>query len=122
MRNFKSIILCFCSLVFLTVSCDTQEDEVYFDQSLLIGKWQSGTELEKYQSDNTGATWDTADDVEEEEAQKFTWTLEKDNLEQIHLMQEGGKVPKEYTITLLTSGELEYSDSYGKTKRFKKVN
>lgn len=55
-------------------SCQKEEE---FDETLLIGKWKSGTLYEKYLSDHTGFTWDTKEDVTEDEGQKFTWKLEK---------------------------------------------
>lgn len=100
-------------------SC-TKEDE--FDQSLLTGKWQSGTLFEKYSADGTGSTWDTSEDVSESEAQRFTWTLVKSDLTQIHIMEIGGSVPKYYTVTELTSTTLKYHDNFNKNYNFTKVS
>lgn len=111
------------SLVALFFTSCTKEDNIEFDQSLLIGKWKSGTVYERYDSDNSGATWDTSDDVTEEEAQVFTWTLVKDQLEQIHIIQNGGNVPKTYVVTTLTASTLKYEDSVtGVEKTFNKQN
>src|SRR5665648_253989 len=94
--------LTICMMVsFLAVSCEPIEES--FDDSLLIGKWQSGTLFYKYLADGSGATWDTADDVTEAEAQAFTWTLVKSELTHIHVLELGGVVPKIYTVTELTS-------------------
>lgn len=103
----------------IAVSC-TKED-VTFDQSLLTGKWQSGTLFYKYQADGTGGTWDTSDDVTEAEAQAFTWTLVKDLLTQIHVLEIGGSVPKIYTVTELTETSLKYHDDFGVTFSFTKI-
>jgi hypothetical protein len=103
----------------LAVSC-TKTDTTY-DQSLLTGKWQSGTLFYKYAADGTGGTWDTSDNVTEAEAQAFTWTLEKDLLTQIHVLQIGGSVPKVYTLTELTATSLKYHDSFGVSSAFTKV-
>jgi hypothetical protein len=103
----------------LAVSC-TKTDTT-FDQSLLTGKWQSGTLFYKYAADGTGGTWDTSDNVTEAEAQPFTWTLEKDLLTQIHQLQIGGSVPKIYTVTELTATSLKYHDSFGVSSSFTKV-
>jgi hypothetical protein len=102
------------------VSCDTLVDKS-FDETLLYGKWQSNTMFYKYISDGTGTTWDTADDVTEAEAQKFTWTLVASELTHIHIMEIGGNVPKSYTVTELTDSTLIYNDDFGKTFSFKKV-
>jgi hypothetical protein len=96
-------------------------DKVSFDQSLLIGKWKSGTLYYKYLADGTGGTWDTADDVTEAEAQAFTWTLVDAELTHIHKLQIGGSVPKVYTVTELTETALKYHDDFGASFSFTKV-
>ncbi|MBN2481292.1 MAG: hypothetical protein JXB19_06105 [Bacteroidales bacterium] len=105
---------------FLAASCEMEE--VTFDESLLIGKWQSGTLYYKYLEDGTGATWDEGDDVFEDEAQEFTWTLVKSELTHIHILEMGGTVPKVYTVTELTAATLKYHDDFGKSFSFIKVN
>ena len=107
-------------LTLLAVSC-TKEGTTY-DQSLLTGKWQSGTLFYKYLADGTGGTWDTSDNVTEAEAQAFTWTLVKDLLTQIHVLQIGGSVPKVYTVTELTATSLKYHDDFGTSFTFTKVS
>ncbi len=106
-------------LSFLIVSCAKEEPS--FDEQLLIGKWRSGTEFYRYDSDGTGATWDTSDDVSEDEAQEFTWTLVRSDLTHIHIMELGGRVPKYYTVTELTATTLKYRDEFGKTFSYMKV-
>ena len=102
------------------VSCEPDEP-TSFDETLLYGKWVEGTVYERYKDDGTGYTWDTADDVSEEEAQDFTWTLDGDQLVQKHIMEIGGIVPKTYTVTELTETTLSYQDDYGTTYQFTKV-
>ncbi len=110
----------FCILIpFLVASCEKEEE--FFDESLLIGKWQSGTLYYKYLDDGSGATWDVADDVTEEEAQLFTWTLVESELTHIHILEMGGTVPKVYTVTELTATSLKYKDDFGKSFSFTKV-
>ena len=118
----RSIIYLFTvvSISFFVVSCAKEEPS--FDEQLLIGKWRSGTEFYRYDSDGTGATWDTGDDVSEDEAQEFTWTLVKSDLTHIHIMEIGGKVPKYYTVTELTATTLRYRDEFGKTFSFVKAD
>jgi hypothetical protein len=103
----------------LAVSCT--ELETTYDQTLLTGKWQSGTLFYKYLADGTGGTWDTSDNVTEAEAQAFTWTLVKDLLTQIHILEIGGSVPKVYTVTELTATSLKYHDDFGVSFSFTKV-
>ena len=111
--------LFFCCIALLLAGCDHFPWEK-FDKSLLSGYWVSGTVHEFYDPAGTGYTWDTADDVTEEEAQPFTWTLEKKTLTQIHQMEMGGNVPKIYTVTKLNATTLEYHDDYGKYCTFTK--
>jgi hypothetical protein len=106
-------------VVFLAVSCT--EEATSYDQTLLTGKWQSGTLFYKYLADGTGGTWDTADDVTEAEAQQFTWTLVDDLMTHIHILEMGGNVPKIYTVTELTATSLKYQDDFGVTFSFTKV-
>ena len=119
MKKFIVCLVAFMSLSVLFNSC--MKDEEIFQESLLIGKWVSGTVYYKYLSDNSGKTWDTADDVTEAEAQAFTWTLVKSELTHIHIMQVGGNVPKVYTVTELTSTTLKYKDDFGKSYSFTKL-
>ena len=120
MKKFTLIVLSFVLVILFTTSCEKDEDEVSFDTTLIIGKWKSGTLFERYDSDKSGVTWDTADDVSEAEGQKFTWTIEVDQLEQIHIIENGGLVPKVYTLTTLTASTLVYKDDFGKVKTFSK--
>ncbi len=108
-------------LTLLFSSCNLFNDKKSFDKDLLPGKWQQGTLFERYYSDGNGKTWDTADDVTEDEAQAFTWTLTEDNLTQIHIMEMGGKIPKSYTVTVLSSTKLSYHDDYDVSYTFTKV-
>lgn len=95
--------------------------EPSFDSTLLPGKWQQNTLFERYFSDGDGYSWDTIDDVDEEEAQPFTWTLEKSTLTHLHIMEMGGVIPKTYTVTELTDSTLKYKDNYNKSYSFIKV-
>lgn len=117
-RRKSIFVLGFALVVFLTAGCDHFNHKEKFDKTLLSGYWLSGTLYEYYNADGTGYTWDILDDVTEEEAQHFTWTLEKSTLTQIHQMEMGGNVPKTYTVTKLNATTLEYHDNYGKYYTF----
>ena len=118
-KKIFSYFAMFVVISILAVSCEPETTT--FDSSLLTGKWKSGTLFYKYSSDGNGATWDTADDVTEAEAQKFTWTLVDDELTHIHILEIGGSVPKVYTVTELTSTALKYEDDFGVKWSFTKV-
>ena len=117
----KALYYLFMSIAIstLAVSCETLETS--FDDAFLIGKWQSGTEFYKYLDDGTGGTWDTADAVYEADAQAFTWTLVNAELTHIHILEIGGKIPKVYTVTELTSSSLKYHDDFGVEFSYTKV-
>jgi len=117
----KLLIVLSISLVALLFTSCTKDEEM--DQSLLIGKWKSGTVYERYDANQSGATWDTSDDVSEAEAQEFTWTLVKDQLEQIHIIQNNPNLPKTYVVTVLNATTLKYEDPItGVEKSFNKQN
>ena len=118
MKKLGCFLGIFCVIV-LFYSC---EKEPSFDESLLSGKWKQGTLFEKYMADGTGKTWDESDFITEDEAQNFTWTLEKADLIQIHLMENGGKVPRSYKVTELTSTTFKYKDDYGKSYSFQRID
>jgi hypothetical protein len=113
-------LIMFIAVAILAVSCEPVEKS--FDESLLPGKWQSGTLFYKYLSSGSGATWDTADDVTEAEAQVFTWTLVNSEFTHIHVLQIGGSVPKVYTVTELTATTLKYNDDFGVNFSFTKIS
>ena len=116
-KLFVCLVVLFSASVLFN-SC--QKEDEFFDESLLIGKWVSGTVYYKYLSNYSGKTWDTADDVTEAEAQSFTWTLVKSELTHIHILETGGSVPKVYTVTTLTATSLKYKDDFGTSYSFTK--
>jgi hypothetical protein len=118
MKKIALFFSCLALIALFTTSCSDDSVDPSFDESLIIGTWQSSTLFERYDLDYSGATWDTSDDVTEDEAQEFTWTITKDELEQIHIIANGGNVPKVYTITDLTESTLVYEDSYGESTSF----
>lgn len=101
-------------------SCDMIEETEY-DESLLLGKWQSGTLFYRYDTGGKGVSWDTSEDITEAEAQAFTWTLIKDELTHIHIISMGGAVTKIYTVTELTETTLKYRDDFDNVHSFIKI-
>lgn len=108
-----------CSLMF---SC---KEEPKFDIDLIVGKWVSGTEYWRYDTDGTGVTWDEADDVHEDEAQAFKWEFDSENnrLNHIHWMEmtQEWTLPKSYTLKALDDRKLSYKDRFDSTYTFNRV-
>lgn len=125
------IVLCLIALVVFLISRpklykpEIIEPEVFedaaYDTDLLIGLWQSETVYYRYNEDGSGSTWDTADDVTEEEASRFTWEINKKRMIHKHQLEIGGTVPKAYTIKRLDLLNLEYTDDYGEIESFVKI-
>ncbi|HPX07102.1 MAG TPA: hypothetical protein PLC17_14280 [Tenuifilaceae bacterium] len=124
------LVACVSAAVLMT-SCE-KEDE-FFDEAFLIGEWK-GIEVfsgdvnnpnhvvhYKYFSDYTGYTWDVTDDMVEEDALPFRWTLVKSELSQFHIMVSGPEIAKYYTVTELTASTLKYKDDFGVSYSFTKV-
>ena len=119
MKRTNVLLVLVAIFTLVMVSC---EEEIIFDQELLPGKWKSGTLYYRYFSGGTGYSWDTGDDVNEDEAQNFTWTLVKSELTHIHIMEIGGTgIPRVYTVKELTATRLRYEDDFGKSYTFTRV-
>ena len=132
MKNLKLISLAIIAVTAIIVSMSScaPDTDIEFEKTLLHGKWQeinivdniidTTLNFEVYNADGTGYTWDEADDVTENEAQPFTWTLEGDALTHIHIMEMSANIPKIYTVTKLTATELAYEDDFGTIHTFNK--
>lgn len=123
MKRILFYLCMFLAVSFLAVSC---EPETSFDESLLIGEWTTPSELGlfhyKYFEDGTGYTWDDGEDVNESEAQPYTWTLVNAELTQIHLMESSDPdITLIFTVTELTATTLKYHDDFGDSYSFTKV-
>ena len=95
--------------------------EPNFSVDDIYGKWCSGSVYYRYDSGYRGVTWDTADDMTEDEGQPFEWKIEGVDMTHIHIMEMGASVPKTYVIDELTYSVLQYHDAYGKYYQFYKV-
>lgn len=118
-------------LVAIGFSSCTPDNDIY-DETLLLGKWereyfdkdlnQQVKEYYRYDSNKKGVTWVPSEDITEEEAQAFTWSLVKSELTHIHIMESGSAgVPKVYTVTELSASTLRYKDGFKNTFTYIKV-
>lgn len=124
-------------LPFIATSCGFLGgggDQKEIDPSHIYGKWQEGTLYERYYADSieyvlqggdtikiVGTTWDVADDMTEQEALPFNWTLNDKNLLQTHINFNGTVTPKTYTVTELSASTFVYHDDHGVEHSFTKV-
>ena len=114
MKKLSLIALALIALVF--TSCGGCNEETKIDKSLIYGKWMTVDKqyFEVYNSDGTGKFWNLADDVTEDEAQKFTWEFDEgsdDKFIQYHEMEIGGMVPQYCNILELTSTTFKYNNN-----------
>lgn len=97
-------------------------EKLKVDPDLIIGLWHSGSMYYRYNADGTGLTWDAAEDIKEEEASHFTWTVDKTLFTHLHKMEiSDAIIPKQYHITKLTLQTLAYEDEFGVTAVYEKV-
>lgn len=104
------------------VSCLPDDDDV-FDETLLYGRWKSGTAYYRFDEGGTGKTWDTSDGVDEtDEGGDLTWTLVKSDLTIIRITTTTGSgVPHTYTVIQLNTTTLKLNDGF-ETVTYTKVN
>ena len=122
MKNImRNVALVAFALVALVGCIPDPVVEPNFSVDDIYGKWCSGSVYYRYDSGYRGVTWDTADDVTEDEGQPFEWKIEGVDMTHIHIMEMEASVPKTYVIDELTSSVLEYHDAYGKYYQFYKV-
>jgi hypothetical protein len=111
-------ILALLFIIFVIISC--RDDG--FNESLLYGKWRSGTLYYRYNSNGTGVYWDVGEDVSEEEGKKFKWDLKKSEFNHLVSMELNGReIPFKYTLIELTSTKLRYKDVNNSSWSFTKV-
>ena len=108
----KFLVFLLVIVVFAPLNSCRQEDS--FDESLLYGRWREarGTQHYRYDSNGRGVSWDPEEDYDESEGLPFTWELKKSSLSECHDTGMGTCVPRNYTVTELTSSTLRYKDNF----------
>lgn len=111
-RTFNYLIALVITAIAM-VSCLPEED--VFDETLLYGRWKSGTEYYIYNDNKTGLFWDSSE-TPEEYARRFNWELVKSDLTHIYLFDQDPEnidgVPDVFTITELTATTLKYKNDF----------
>ena len=119
------------------------EPEVVFEEANLLGLWGRDKiagqdsvpvkfvrftgEIDESGEYKYGRQWDESEDVGESDLQPygngwFKYKLVKNNLTEIHLMDNGGaEIPKVYVVVKLTDTELQYKNELGTVTKFEKI-
>lgn len=96
--------------------------ETVFDESLLIGRWDSGTENFRYKSDGTVVIWDESKKETEGTGLVFNWSLDQAELTYFRKDEDTGALTTiVYHVAKLTSTVLEYKDTSGNLHKLTKA-
>ena len=114
----KSIILLLvvAFLVTLTtMSCKKEKPATKTYSELIVGRWKTadGGHYEVYNANGTGHMWDPADDVQEDEADNFDWSIDEGNKKMtqiIHFQGEQGDIPQYCSILTLDENTFKYNN------------
>lgn len=82
---------------------------------LIVGRWKTsdGGHYEVYNTDGTGKMWYPADDVQENEADTFDWTIQEGTnilMQIIHFQGGQGDVPQYCNIIELNETTFKYNN------------
>ncbi len=114
--------ICFFATLLVIVALSSCKKDEDFDESLIPGKWQTGTEFWVYEVNGLGHTWDPAEDITEDEAQSFSWEVSGAQLTITHMGEMGETIPKTYTIKTLTNTTFAMKDEIsGKVTTYTRV-
>lgn len=116
MRKIVSILLIAAVVVTLgMVSCKKENPESSKSYSeLIVGRWKTsdGGHYEVYNSDGTGHMWDPAEDVHEDEADQFDWSIDSNNklTQTIHFQGGQADLPQYCNILTLDETTFKYNN------------
>lgn len=111
------MVLAFFATLMTVTSCSKKDknDGGQSYSELIVGRWKTvdGGHFEVYNANGTGKMWDPADDVQEDEADTFTWEIDSNNkLTQIITYQSGaGVIPQYCNIITLNSTTFKYNNN-----------
>lgn len=102
-------------LPFLVKRKTKQLNTVNIDKSQIYAKWRTAdsTYFEVYDRNGEGEFWDLKDDIQEEEASRFTWkfdTINETKFFQYHIGERGEIIPQYYNILELTFSVFKYNN------------
>ena len=97
------------------ISCKKESPSSKSYSELVVGRWKTadGGHYEVYNSNGTGHMWDPADDVQEDEADTFTWSIDENNKQMtqiIHSQELGFDTPQYCNIITLNETSFTYNN------------
>ena len=98
-----------------------RKQRTIYNPALLVGEWLHGSEHEHYLADGSGSRWDTGDDVDRQEAQAFSWSMDSNLLTMKYTLSLGGLTIRQYVVTFVDDETLVYRDAYGGSYMWDKV-
>lgn len=83
------------------------------NQEMLLGLWHKDEHIYyRFNPDGTGHTWDTNDDLTEEEATSFSWEVYDNAIMMTYKLRLRGIVPRYYELDCLNAFYLRFHDTY----------
>ncbi len=129
MKNKRYIIWALVGLLTLggLAGCKKRVVHINVSEGQVVGVWVKNNTREywRFDSDNTGVTWDESEDISESESNlRFTWEIaNEDELRMVSSGEMGNQfVPKNYTVTEISSTTMKWEDLYGLTSTLNKVS
>ena len=82
--------------------------------AILVGRWSTsdGGHFEVYNADGTGKMWDPSEDVHEDEADTFDWTIDENNkmTQVVHFQGGQSDLPQYCNILTLNVNAFKYNN------------
>ncbi len=117
-KSISLLLIVTFFVTLLTVSCkkNKEEEETVTKtyKELIVGRWKTadGGHYEVYRANGTGKMWDPADDVQEDEADTFTWEIDGNKkMTQIIDFHSGASgIPQYCNILKLNETTFKYNN------------
>lgn len=117
-KHISILLIVAVALTIVTFSCKKKSEPATPKKTyaeLIVGRWKTSAEqpyFEVYYANGTGKMWDTADDVQEDEADTFTWTIDSDNklMQNITFQSGAGTIVQYCNIITLNETTFKYNN------------
>ena len=115
MKKLALLLVAALFVTLFTVSCSKKDDSSQNYSELIVGRWKTsdGGHFEVYYSNGTGKMWDPADDVQEDEADTFDWTIDGNNrmTQIVHFHSGAADLPQYCNIITLNTTTFKYNNN-----------